>query len=461
MANYKEELKIVGKEIYPNHDLTQDSIEYICDLLTYFFDRYKNSGIVDFEENINKILPEEIARHAIMTAKRVFDRFSENKAASHTFKRKSGLQFELKETQRIFPEMDLNDQIKMTAVAEYIAAEIIEISCPNCHDDETPNSNTFATNSNFNNSNSNILITVEDITKAISEDEEMKLFFKNNKIKYKKAKHKEEYKNVMETTKYKGMISILLKIIEFNKNWDGVKTQDDVEDFFGNYHNEFNLKYENLYELFANHEELIVIFFMEKYKEEFYLLDYSSDYYGFLDEYGEKTKKIVIKYLEEQNPPRTLQEVYTLLAFFCNKPFYLKETSENDVNNRFYSGRVINYDNLKNMYKMCVKKEKITPNFKIYFDFEGEIEKYKIFEFMLTKYSYFQNLIKFNPETKKSHLKVNHKKTGEDLLEFLYTGAITIEKDDGGRYESLFIIADELQLTQLCVICKMIIEKDN
>lgn len=120
---------------------------------------------------------------------------------------------------------------------------------------------------------------------------------------------------------------------------------------------------------------------------------------------------------------------------------------------------VINYFNLNDFYKGIISGSK-PEKFKLTISYQDQTKKYKIPVFFLEKFDYFNNLIKFNKKYE-AKIDVASEETGNDLVEYIITGVITFNEgiSSNERLESLYEIADMLQLTDLTKICESFLEK--
>lgn len=108
--------------------------------------------------------------------------------------------------------------------------------------------------------------------------------------------------------------------------------------------------------------------------------------------------------------------------------------------------------------KLCnsVLNHNIDTNFyTINFNFKNEIFSYKVHSFIID-YEYF-NIVKNNNYnesiSKIFELKINHNKTGEDFIKYIYNKELDIKYDIINRLDSLIVLANYLTINDLSNLC--------
>lgn len=394
--------------------IEEDALNFLSYILETFIKKIKAS--LDegnsLEDTFKKLFPNELLKQqkleyhiSINTYRKRID-----SAMFTTISEKSGLELDTQVVQNYFSTgLDIEDLIYITAALEYIAYKLIDLS-------RDTKGNT---------------ITESDFRKAILKDVEINKLI--GSISKKKKINKEQEK--------------IIKILSlfYPDNHDVDLLIEDVTE------GRSNIPEEELV-------RLLISYTIVELKSEVRLdRDYKSDYFDFLSSYNEKVKNAIISFIKYSKFKdfNNLDDLYEFYNFLINPPFFLSK------NSRMKSSLVLNYLNLKDFSKEIISGNE-PKEFKLKIIYQDEVKKYKIPSVFLEKFDYFKNLIKFNGKHKGT-LEVSSKETGDDLVEYLISGAVTFDEGESSdeRLQSLYEIADMLQLMDLVEICKSFLNDED
>lgn len=403
-----------GIDIDSMVSIEEDALNLISYLLENLIKKIKSS--LDegnsLEDSLKKLFTSELLRHQISESKRAVKTYRNriNNTLFSNISEKAGLELDTQTVQNYFtPELDIEDLIYFTAALEYIASEIIEISSDT----------------------KNHIIKESDIKKGILKDSDLNKLLRSfsSKIKTKINKEQEKIKKVLN--------------IFYPDNDDVVLL---IEDITGGKN---NIPEEELVKKLVSYTKYML-------KSEIKLdSNYQSDYFDFLNSYNGNVSNAIISYIKDHKfrDIETLDDLYDFYNFLINPPFFISNDS------RMKSSFVLNYFNLKDLSNDIISGN-MPKEFKLKIIYQDEVKKYKIPSIFLEKFDYFKNLIKFN-ERHKATLEVTSKETGNDLVEYLITGAVTFDEGESSdeRLQALYEIADMLQLMDLVEICKSFLKE--
>uniref|UniRef100_A0A6C0ADP3 BTB domain-containing protein n=1 Tax=viral metagenome TaxID=1070528 RepID=A0A6C0ADP3_9ZZZZ len=431
MEEYSENIIKVLDQVGPYSEIDQTGLNFLFEVLNFLNSKFLN--VINLEE-IKNILPtifeKELARHALSEGNKAIARYSFNinSITRETVSKKSLLVLDTNITKKHLPSLTTENIVFITAVYEYILAEILELS-----------SNT-AQNMKTSTINEKIII------KTMKQDEELNIFYK----KY----FKSIFKKVEKKSPRYEILKKIFSLIQDDHEIDN----EDIDNIFSDFlNNKSEMKIDEI------DEQEIIKFILKKYPIHANFR-YFRDYYEFLNTYPENIKKsieIIIKNEEEKPEIKTLDDLFQIIKFFKKPPIYFNNNNENESFAILKSSSVVNYLNLKEIFNLTMNNKKPKPEFKLKIIFEDETKEYRLFSFFLEKFDYFRNLINFN-NSMKSSITVNHEKTGEDLIEFIITGMIEMDyvdlkNNDTKRFVSLYEVADMLQMTDLMKICENVL----
>lgn len=434
MEEYSENIIKVLNQVGPYSKIDQTGLNFLFEVLKFLNSKFLNlKNLEEIKNILPTIFEKELALHALSEGNKAIARFSLNIFNRKTASGKSLLVLDTNITEKHLPSLSIENILFITAVYEYILAEILELS-----------SNT-AQNMKTSTINEKIII------KTMKKDEELNIFYK----KY----FKSIFKKVEKTTP---RYQILKKIFSLITN-DPEIENEDIDNIFSDFlNNKSEMKIDEI------DQEEIIKFILKRYPINVDFT-YSRDYFEFLNTYTENIKKCIETIIknteidEKENPDiKTLDDLYQIIKLFEKPPIFFDNKNKNEVISVLKSSSVVNLINLKEIFNLTINNEKPKPEFKLKIIFEDESKEYRLFTCFLEKFEYFRNLMNFN-DSMKSSIIVNHEKTGEDLIEFIITGMIEMDyvdlkNNDIDRFVSLYEVADMLQISDLMKICQNVLE---
>jgi hypothetical protein len=164
----------VLKQMHPNAEMSENELEYVHKLIRFSLEKIMatlNKKIVsprDIQTVINLVLPEELAKHAVNEGNKAVMKYKDSKKDIRPNQKypdlrsfMAGLVFPVTQIENMVADQCKTDQVAiyLTAVLEYLTAEILELAGNKAQDD-TMNR-----------------ITYRHIVLAIQNDEELNEFY--------------------------------------------------------------------------------------------------------------------------------------------------------------------------------------------------------------------------------------------------------------------------------------------